>query len=152
KTVEGGMPCTAEVAIAETMEDGTLWTGLNFSPTFRAPFTDTFLVSPRFTAHGLTSFLHMAHALPGESRNIQTAVAVHVSCPAFEFTDRGKTSLKVPAWMGSLLEQALWKPTKALYEEEEKRRKNAAKARREEAERERARPSDADRDDESGRL
>jgi hypothetical protein len=138
KVLHEGIPCLVEVAVAETVEGGTLWTGLNFSPTFDPPFAETGLMSPKLWAQGLTNFLQRAHAYPGDQEAYTTAVAVHLVCPTLEFYDRGKTRVKAPSWMAQLLAQALWKTTRTLYEEEEKRQQNAAKAARQAEARERA--------------
>ena len=41
KGTQEGIPCVVEVAMAETVEGGDLWTGINFSPTFEVPCADT---------------------------------------------------------------------------------------------------------------
>jgi len=138
KGLHEGIPCVVEVAVAETVEGGDLWTGLNFSPTFDPPFAETYLMSPKVAASGLTNFLQRVHAAPGQHAPHATAVAVHVVCPSLEFLDRGKTRVKAPTWMAHVLATALWKTTKTLYAEEEQRRQNAAKAARQAAARERA--------------
>src|SRR5262249_16062697 len=138
KVVHEGIPCGGGGAGGWTSGGGTLWTGLNFSPTFDPPFAETYLMSPKVAASGLTNFLQRVHAAPGNHEHHATAVAVHVVCPTLEFYDRGKTRIKAPSWMARLLAEALWKTTKTLYEEEEKRRQNAAKAERQGEARERA--------------
>jgi len=138
KSLHKGIPYVVEVAVAETIEGGDLWTGLNFSPTFDPPFAEAYLRSPHMAASGLTNFLQRVHAAPGDQAHAPTAVAVHVVCPTLEFYDRGKTRVQAPVWLANALGSALGKTTKTLYEDEEKRRKNAAKAAREADARERA--------------
>src|SRR5262249_16909522 len=138
KVLHEGISCVVEVAVAETIEGGALWTGLNFSPTFDPPFAETYLMSPKVAASGLPNFLQRVHAAPGDHAHPTTAVAVHVVCPSLEFYDRGKTRVYAPGWMANVLAHALWKTTRTLYAEEEKRRQNAARAERQAEARERA--------------
>jgi hypothetical protein len=129
-----GMPCVIEVAVAETVDGGALWTGANFSPTFEPPLADTYLEAPKVTAYGLKWFLRNAHAAPESLSGVPTAVALHIVCPVLGFTDRGKTHFDAPPWMATQVAAALWTATKTLYGDEERRATNAAKAReREEA-------------------
>jgi len=138
KVVHAGMPCVVEVAVAETVGGGDLWTALNFSPTFRDPFGDTWLAHEQARGHGLRSVLRQAHAMPRSADDPATAVAVHVVHPALAFLDRGKTRLEAPDWLAALVAQALYKTTKTLCADEDKRRKDAAKAERQAEAREKA--------------
>jgi hypothetical protein len=95
------------------------------------------------SAYGLQNFLKSAHTVPipdpwGETPN-KTAVAVHLVCPVLEFLDRGKTRLKVPPPMAADIAKALWPVVKDLFQEEERRRTDAARAERSARERERQR-------------
>ncbi len=136
-----GIPFIVEAALAETEQDssGALYTGVNFSPTFEDPLANTSLICPEFRAYGVTGFLNQGHAspIPGwDQPEVQTAVAIHLTCPALEFLDRGKTHLRVPPKLAEAIADALWDVTKALYKEEERRRKDAARAARAERARE----------------
>jgi len=92
----------------------------------------------KFVVHGLTGALARLAALPNHADNGAVAVAVHLVCPTLEFLDKGKTRLKASGWMADLLAKALWAAGKTLYQEQEQRRKDAAKAEREVEARERA--------------
>jgi DNA topoisomerase 6 subunit A-like protein/histidine kinase/DNA gyrase B/HSP90-like ATPase len=140
-----GIPFIVEAAVAETARPGWLWTGVNFSPTFEDPLAATLLLAPKVSAYGLRNFLKSAHVVPipdpWDETPTQTAVAVHVVCPVFEFLDRGKTRLKLPPAMAEQIATALWHVVKDLYQAEERRRKDAARADRMTRERERAQGS-----------
>ena len=137
--VHQGIPFIVEVAVAETVDGGELWTGINFSPTFEDPLAQTYsLRGPRPWRPASPMCSAALHALPGDVETPTTAVAVHLVCPTLEFLDRGKTRLKLPYWMADLVAKALKTTTKTLYQEGEQRRKNAAKAARQAEARERA--------------
>jgi anti-sigma regulatory factor (Ser/Thr protein kinase) len=129
-----GIPFIIEAAVAETTQQGLLWTGVNFSPTFEDPLASTFLPGPKVSAYGLHNFLKSAHVVPipdpRDETPTKTAVAVHLVCPVLEFLDRGKTRLKVPPCMAVDIARTLWRVVKELYQEEERRRKDAARAAR----------------------
>jgi DNA topoisomerase VI subunit B len=128
--VHAGIPFIVAVAVAETVDGGELWTGINFSPTFDDPLAQIYLYQDHVNATGITNVFRRAHALPGDLETPATAVAVHLVCPTLEFLDRGKTRLKLSYWMSDLVAKALKTTTKTLYQEGEQRRKNAAKAER----------------------
>ena len=129
-----GLPFIVEVAIAETVEGGGFFTGVNFSPTFDDPLAETWVHVDQVSTKGLRNFLHAAHVLPYDAQDHQLppnrAVAVHLICPALEFLDRGKTRLAIPWWMQSPIATTLWAAGKGLYQEEEKRKKDVAQAER----------------------
>jgi hypothetical protein len=135
-----GIPIIVEVAVAETVRAGMLWTGVNFSPTFEDPLAGTFLPGPKVATYGLQNFLKSAHVVPMpnpfDETATKTAVAVHLVCPVLEFLDRGKTRLKVPPAIAAAIAKALWPVVKDLYQAEERRRKDAARAERDARERE----------------
>jgi Histidine kinase-, DNA gyrase B-, and HSP90-like ATPase len=137
-----GVPFTVEAAVAETACQGALWTGVNFSPTFEDPLAGTLLPGPKVSAYGVRNFLKSGHVVPipgpWDETPTTTAVAVHLACPVLEFLDRGKTRLKVPPPMAADIAKALWHLVKDLYQEEERRRKDAARAERAARARERA--------------
>lgn len=119
-----GTPFAFEVAVAETEVSNGLFTGVNFSPTFDDPLSDTGLKTEEFTAYGIEGFLEDAHASPYDNNIV---VAAHLVTPAPEFLDRGKTRLKVHGTVASAISEAMWGATKTLYKEEEKRRRDAAR-------------------------
>jgi hypothetical protein len=133
-----GVPCVVEVAMAETVDGGDLWTGINFSPTLATPVANTPLRCDKLVAQSLRGALEHLTALPDPMRNPNVAVAVHLVCPTLEFLDKGKTQLKVAGWMADLLAKALWGAGKTRYQEAAQREKDDAKAEKEEKARERA--------------
>jgi hypothetical protein len=139
-----GLPFICEAALAETVQPGDFFTGVNFSPTFEDPLANTLLPCPEFSADGVKGFLHAAHASPisgpWDESPVRTAAAAHLVCPALEFLDRGKTRLKVPPAMAEQIAKALWHAVKDIYREAERRRKDAARAERAARERERESP------------
>lgn len=139
----GGIPFIIEVALAEAEENipSTLWTGVNFSPTFGDPLAGTRLNSGKVSAFGINSYLTQAHAFPSAwtHQTNRTVAAVHLTCPALEFLDRGKTRLRIPTAMANTIASALWSVSKTLYQEEEHRKKDVVRAQR--AEHNRAQPS-----------
>ena len=145
-----GIPHVFEVAIASTARMGDLYTAVNYSPTFDDPFAQTILTCPEFAAYGIGNFLRHAHASPipdyDDPTQTPTAAVVHLVCPALEFLDRGKTRLRVPPALATEIAQTLWRATKDLYQEGERRRKDAARAERRDLARERERPDWSQKD------
>ena len=99
-TLPSGLPFTFEFALAvlEQEEEGHLYCGINFSPTFGDPLVGTTLAGPKFKADGIRGFLAEGHALPKTQRTwyrtpASVAVAAHIITPAPMFLDRGKTRL-----------------------------------------------------------
>ena len=95
-----GLPLTFEFALATLNEDeeGHLYCGINFSPTFGDPLEGTTLVGPQFSTGGIKGFLAQSYALPGgvgywHSTAASVAVAAHIITPAPLYLDRGKTRL-----------------------------------------------------------
>ncbi len=126
------IPFVFEVALAETEQRGDFFSGVNFSPTFEDPLSNTRLTAGDVDGYGLLGFLTVAHASPDPlyyeyKQKAQTAAAAHLVCPALEFLDRGKTRLKIANEMAELIAAALWSVSKTLYQEEERRRKDAAR-------------------------
>jgi hypothetical protein len=149
--MEEGLPFVVEVAVAETLEEGEIWTGVNFSPTFDDPLSQALLSNTKIHAYGLRNFLAETAARPqaewwdgaaGQPAQCR-AVAVHLICPAFTFLDRAKTRLQLPRWMADHVAKALWTATRDLYKEKEAREKDAAKQARAEEARAKAEAADA---------
>jgi DNA topoisomerase VI subunit B len=99
-TLPSGLPFTFEFALAvlEQEEEGHLYCGINFSPTFGDPLQGTALVGPKFKANGIEGFLSEGYALPKTQRTwyrtpASVAVAAHIITPAPMFLDKGKTRL-----------------------------------------------------------
>lgn len=86
----GEIPFVFEVAIAETEEAGSLFTGLNFSPTYEDFLQGNYLSGAKVEGDGIQGFLRNSHI----DLKIHT-VAVHLACPTLNFMDRGKTRLKL---------------------------------------------------------
>jgi DNA topoisomerase VI subunit B len=134
----GGLPFVVEVALAETRKPGRLFHAVNFSPTFDDPLANTRLYVGEVLGYGIAGFLGNAHALPGHGQEaVHTAAAVHLTCPALQFLDRGKTRLRIDPEMAAAVAGALWSVAKTMYKEGERRKKDAA--RQEKADRERER-------------
>ncbi|MDA8336993.1 MAG: ATP-binding protein [Peptococcaceae bacterium] len=135
-----GVPYVIEAAVAETQRGGDVYHGVNFSPTFDDPLSNTVIPGPKFRGFSLRSFLNNAHCDPyGDERGygIQTAVVFHLISPGMEFLDRGKTRLKLPGPVAEMVGAALWSVTKTIYQEEERRRRDAARQEKQDRERER---------------
>ena len=99
-TADGNVPFIVEAAVAEVGGHGLL-TGLNFAPTFGDPFADVAFAwtdgrGEEHQARGLWDLLGELHCAPGEARGCHVAVAVHLACPALDFTDKGKTHVALP--------------------------------------------------------
>jgi hypothetical protein len=118
-----GIPFVMEVFVAETTKGpGSVFTGVNFSPTFDDPFGSWELRSERIWTYGVRNFFKNAHV---NTKN--AAAAVHLTCPCLQFLDRGKSRLKDNKELGGHLRKALWKTCKTLYKEEERRKRDAAR-------------------------
>jgi hypothetical protein len=135
----GDIPFSVEVALAETRRTGRLFTGINFSPTFGDPFSDALLKAHidgnELASYGVNSLLGRCHAHPVPQSDEDMAlpnfaVAAHLVCPALEFLDKGKTRLKVPPPIGIAVGKAVAAVAKDVYQEEERRRKDANRQRR----------------------
>jgi cation transport regulator ChaB len=124
------IPYVFEVAVAETKRRGCCFHGINYSPTFQDPFSDTRLELEALTAYGAESFLQQTHAHPISERPTYTAVATHLITPNLVVLDKGKTRTKVPEELAELIAGAMMSAVKVIYKEEEKRRKDAAKQER----------------------
>jgi hypothetical protein len=102
-TLPSGLPFTFEFALAVLggSEEGHLYCGVNFSPTFGDPLAGTTLEGPKFKAEGIKGFLADGYALPKTEpawwyqTPASVAVAAHIITPAPMFLDRGKTRLDV---------------------------------------------------------
>jgi uncharacterized protein (DUF2267 family) len=127
----GGIPYVIEAALGQ-VNDGGLYHGVNFSPTFDEPFTTTRLQGPKFSGWSFRGFLNQAHCdpFPQIGGRGEIVAAFHLVCPALEFLDKGKTRLKVPAAMADDIAAALWAVCKTIYAEEERRKKDAARQER----------------------
>lgn len=134
-----GVPYVVEVALAETNRDGSLFTGVNFSPTFEDPLASTLLSNEEFTTYRVGSFLTRAHCHPYSAYDhAACAVAYHLVCPALDFLDRAKTRLRVPEQIARDVAKVLWSVCKTIYQEAKRRERDAARAARQAREREKA--------------
>ncbi len=131
-----GIPFVVEVAVAEAEENenGDLFTGINFSPTYMDPFGPVRLAAGSVSQYGLRGFLSSAYASPiadpHSHQERPAVVTVHLVCPALDFMDRAKTRVSVPHEMAKVLADALWRCTRELYDEGERRRKKAERVER----------------------
>jgi len=126
-----GVPYIVEVAVADTKRDGGLFHGVNFSPTFGDALAGSHLTyehaKGECSGFGLAGFLHSAHANPKNERP-RTAVALHLIGPSFDFGDRGKSKiLQLPGKVQELVADTLWHTVKTIYQEEERRKRDAAR-------------------------
>ena len=129
----GDIPFVFEVLVAETEQEGAIFHGINFSPTYDDPLSGNHLRCPEFYSDSFRDFLNNGHASPIDSDEHgapRTVAAIHLACPALEFLDRGKTRLKIPSSMADAISKALWGAVKTFYKEGEARRRDAAKAQR----------------------
>jgi hypothetical protein len=143
-----GIPYLVEVMVAETEKPGALYHGLNFSPSFGDPIfiddaKDKPIPAPKFSGgYSLSGYLKNANCMPCEGDyyyGAHTAVVFHMVSPGIEFLDRGKTRLKLPSAVKEMIGSALWLPCKTIYEEGERREKDAARQEKRDRERERER-------------
>lgn len=136
----GGIPYVIEAALAETEQPGSLFVGVNFSPTFEDPLASTCLSAPEFVAYGIAGFLSRARCHPVPSweweRRSHVAAAFHLVCPALDFLDRAKTRLRVPKEVAEASGRVLWAVCKTIYQEEKRRERDAARAEKAARERE----------------
>jgi DNA topoisomerase VI subunit B len=135
----GGVPYVIEAAVAETRRDGSLFTGVNHSPTFEDPLASTEIGCEEFSSYGVAGFLNRASCHPFSMyEHVPCAVAFHLVCPALDFLDRAKTRLRVPEQIARDTAKALWSVCKTLYQEAKRRERDAARAARQAREREKA--------------
>lgn len=134
-----GIPYVCEVLVTEARESSGFYHAVNFSPTFEDPLASTYLRAEQVEGYGARGFLAAAHASPFEETEgrPRVAAAVHLICPAALVLDRGKTRLQVPPAAREAIARALWGAAKELWQEEERRRKDAARQERREREQER---------------
>lgn len=130
----GSVPYVVEAALAETEKEGSLFVGVNFSPTFEDPLASTHLPGPEFDAYGVVGFLSHARCHPVPrwewDRQSHIAVAFHLVCPALDFLDRAKTRMKVPEDIARAVAKALWAVCQTIYKEEKRKERDAARAER----------------------
>jgi DNA topoisomerase VI subunit B len=128
-----GVPFAVEVAIAETFTPGPLVCGLNFSPAFSDPFMGSRLAGGKITdTFGIVEFLQDAHVraplwVEYDVASLSTAALVHIVSPRLTTLDRGKSRLAPSPALRLAVGEALWRAAKALYEEGERRKKDAAR-------------------------
>lgn len=125
------LPYVVEVFVAETEKScGKPFTGINFSPSFDDPLMGCPLASHKIGSYGLRGFLEAAHAS-------SAAVAFHIVCPHLSIQDKGKTRVDLPPEIAQHVADALWRVTKQLYQEGERRKRDAARQERTDEERDR---------------
>jgi hypothetical protein len=141
--IHEGLPYIVEVAVAEVARScGGPFFGVNFSPTFGDPLAGTSIFCPKFCSYGFVGFLDRAHARPGGDEAVTTTAALHIVCPHLSVSDKGKTKMNLPRAVVDFIGEALWRVTKDLYREGERRRRDAAKQERADQERRRERRGD----------
>jgi DNA topoisomerase VI subunit B len=128
--IVGNVPFVFEVAIAHTLRDGGFFHGVNFSPTFEDPFGggDNQLWGGKVHAYSALGFLGRAHVLKtGEPDEVPfpTAAAIHLITPVTQPLDKGKSKLVIPRAVLDDVALTLWKASKELYQEGERRKRDA---------------------------
>ncbi len=134
-----GLPFAFEVAVAETVEPGTVYRALNFSPTFDDPLKRIYLGAGKVEAQGAENFLTRGRALPSWDWQVNTAVAYHLVSPALTMLDRGKTNVDISPQQAELIAAELWKACKELHADFKRAERDAAKAESRQVERYRER-------------
>jgi DNA topoisomerase VI subunit B len=136
-----GIPYIIEAAVAEVeAENGVLFHGLNFSPTFSDPLASARISAEKVAGYGFRGFLHSCYIDPEWSndswydnawlmkRNV--VAVIHIVSPALQFTDRGKTNPSLPDLVLNEVGSVLWSVAKELYKEGERLRRDAAREER----------------------
>jgi hypothetical protein len=150
-----GIPYVFEVAVAQTERPGHFFHGVNFSPTFEDPLSGTHFkhvhqkkgsktgATDEIFGYGARGFLDNCHAIESESWHdklpFHSAAAIHLVCPAPQFMDKAKTRIKLPQEVITAVAGALFEAAKTLWQEGERRKKDAAKQARADRERDRVR-------------
>jgi DNA topoisomerase VI subunit B len=116
-TDDAGIPWVIEVAVARTRRPGRMTFAVNYSASFGDPLARTYLVGDTIKAFGPSSFLGRADAAPDLANQRLRAAVVHLICPAPQFTDKGKTTLKVPTEVADACAKALTAATRTLHRE-----------------------------------
>lgn len=132
-----GIPFVFEAMVAEIDEPGDIFYGVNFTPTYKDPLAGTRIQAGEISGNGLRGALSNGYASPCDFDfgwpNPATAAVFHLTCPALEFMDRGKSSLEIPGAMADDIGKAVWLVVKELYKDAKRREKDArAQERREE--------------------
>ena len=133
----GGLPFVVEVLVADTREHIGVYHGLNYSPTFADPINHA-LQGGEASGSSIVSYLQSAHALPSYFDDVSTAVAFHLTAPALEFLDKGKSKLAITSELADAIAAALWSTSKTLYKEHKARERDEARERRLREKRDRA--------------
>ncbi len=132
-----GLPYRFEVAVAQTLLPGDLFTAVNYSPTFDDPFAGVYFKLAGEHERGLENYLLSAHASPTHfspapgiesADESPTAVAVHLVTPAPRYLDLGKSGVELSRNARTEIERALWHVVKDLHKEGERRRRSASRA------------------------
>jgi hypothetical protein len=108
-----GIPYIIEAACAEVeTERGELFHLLNFSPTYDDPLSNTLLTAEKVSRYGFRGFMKACYAYSyaedWEPAKRNVSIALHIVSPAFEFLDRGKTRVSLPAEVAFEVAQVLW--------------------------------------------
>jgi hypothetical protein len=131
-----GRPFVVEAALAVVERGtGTVYYGVNFSPSFGDALTDWTLDNPEFVACGFGGVLQNGHAHPDGRQATRTVAAFHLVAPGLTFLDKGKVRVEPPEELVKAAAAAAWAVVKTLYKEEERRKKDAARQERADEER-----------------
>jgi DNA topoisomerase VI subunit B len=135
-----GVPYLFEVAIANTVRQGMLFHGVNFSPTFEDFLGGTRVATDKINGMGIRGFLATTHVFKSWSYDplpVPAAAAVHLITPVTQPLNKGKSKLVVPAVVIDHIARAVGLAAKELYQEAERREKDALAQERREKQRER---------------
>lgn len=128
------IPFIFEIALAEVNDDeGIIYSGINFSPTFSDPFHNRF-DSADISAYSLSGFLANAHChtnpLQNRCGNKPVVAVAHLVSPVLQFMDRAKTRVSLENEIICAMNVCLEKVTRILYQEEKRRKKDASREER----------------------
>jgi hypothetical protein len=129
------IPFIFEVAIAEVNdEEGAIFTGINFSPTYDDPLHNSPLRANDIFAYGIKGFLANSYCYINPKvygcGNKPVVAAAHIVSPVLQFLDRGKTRLHLHDEMLSVISKCFGQVTQTLFKEEKRRLKDAAREER----------------------
>jgi len=126
-----GASFVVEAAVAEVQKPAAgISFGCNFSPTFDDPFAGIFLQTLDKVVTGLEALFANLHVRFNRDERRYYACAFHLISPALEFLDKGKTKVKPTPEMVTATEKAVRAVCKDIYQEGERRRKDAARQER----------------------
>ncbi len=117
--IDAGIPHVMELAIAKINEHSChTFYGINFSHSFGDPVQSYLQCGDK----GMQ--IYSLAQLQRELGNDDVSIAFHLTSPALNFKDRGKTALSLTETMKEELQELIWECSKELYLEKKKRDRN----------------------------